>query len=73
MRLETREILDRALQLPAGEKADLIDALLVALDKPDGAIDALWRTEVQDRLAAYTAGTLRAVSLDDVLAKYRRE
>ena len=72
MSIETQEILDRALQLPAIDKARLVDELLSSLDKPDEAIDALWRKEVEDRIQAYKAGNLRAVSLEQVLEKYRK-
>jgi putative addiction module component (TIGR02574 family) len=70
MSTETREILDRAMELPAVEKARLVDQLLSSLDEPDEAIDALWRKEVEDRIRAYQAGKLQSVSLADVLAKY---
>jgi len=72
MSVETSEILDRAMELPALEKARLVDQLLSSLDEPDEAIDALWRKEVEDRIQAYQAGKLRSVSLSDVLAKYRQ-
>ncbi len=72
MSVETQEILDRALKLPAVDKAYLVDELLTSLDKPDEAIDAMWRQEVEDRLKAYKAGNLRAISLEQVLAKYRK-
>jgi putative addiction module component (TIGR02574 family) len=72
MSVETQEILDRALKLPAVDKAYLVDALLTSLDKPDEAIDAMWRQEVEDRLKAYKAGNLRAISLEQVLAQYRK-
>ena len=72
MSTETREILDRALELPAVEKARLVDLLLSSLDEPDETIDALWRKEVEDRIRAYQEGKLRSVSLADVLAKYRK-
>ena len=72
MRVETQEILDRALRLPAVDKARLVDELLTSLDRPDEAIDALWRQEVEDRIKAYNAGNLRAVSLEQILEKYRK-
>ena len=72
MSVETQAILDRALKLPAVDKARLVDELLTSLDKPDEAIDALWRQEVEDRIKAYNAGNLRAVSLEQVLEKYRK-
>ena len=59
MSVETQEILDRALKLSAVEKAHLVDELLSSLDKPDEAIDALWRKEVEDRITAYQTGHLK--------------
>ena len=70
MSIETRDILDLAMGLPAVEKARLVDQLLSSLDEPDEAIDALWRKEFEDRIQAYRAGQLKSVSLADVLAKY---
>jgi putative addiction module component (TIGR02574 family) len=72
MSVETQEILDRALGLPAVEKARIVDELLSSLNQPDEAIDALWRKEVEDRITAYNVGTLKSVSLDEVLSKYRK-
>lgn len=72
MGAETKEIRNRALELPAVEKARLVDELLSSLDEADEAIDALWRNEVEDRIEAYRAGKLQSVSLADVLAKYRK-
>jgi len=69
---EAQDILDRALKLAAVDKARLVDKLLSSLDKPDEAMDALWRKEVEDRLEAYRAGSQRAVLLEQVLAQYRR-
>jgi putative addiction module component (TIGR02574 family) len=72
MSAEIKEIRNRALELPAVEKARLIDELLSSLDEPDETIDALWRKEVEDRVEAYRAGKLQSVSLSEVLAKYRQ-
>ena len=71
MSTDTQEIIDRALSLPPADKALVVDKLLSSLDQPDEAIDALWRKEVEDRIMAYNEGTLKSVSLEEVLAKYR--
>lgn len=72
MSTESQEILERALGLPAADKAHIADELLTSLDLPDEAIDAVWRKEVEDRIQAYRAGALKSVSLEEVLAKYRK-
>ena len=67
----TQVIVEQASQLFANEKIELIDALLASVDKPDVEIDALWAKEAEDRLAAYSAGTIKTLDLNQVLAKYR--
>ena len=37
----------------------------------DEAIDVLWRKELKDRINAYSEGSLKSVSLEEVVAKYR--
>lgn len=69
---QNQNILDEALRLPATERASLADRLLASLDKPDEAVDELWREEIQARIASYEAGRLEAVPLDRVVKKYRK-
>ena len=72
MAVNSQEILKEALTLPFKERATLVDDLLASLDQPDEEIDILWRKEVEDRIAAYKAGKMKVVSLDEVLSKYRK-
>jgi len=64
-------ILRKALTLSPAEKAQLIDKLIFSLDKPDKEIDELWAKEAEDRIDAYNQGKVKAVSLENVLQKYR--
>ena len=70
--MTTEQIISQALSLPPADKARVVDELLSSLDQPDEVIDALWRKEVEDRIAAYNSGSLKSVSLEEALAKYRR-
>lgn len=65
------EILKDALNLRPAEKADLIDKLLSSLDNPDKEIDALWAKEAEARIEAYDQGKIKALTLKEVLEKYR--
>ena len=67
----SKEILDKAILLSPAEKAELVDQLILTLDKPDKKLDKLWAEEAESRLAEYKRGDLRAVSLEEVLAKYK--
>jgi hypothetical protein len=49
----------------------VVDDLLTSLDESDPGIDRLWAKEAEDRLAAYHRGEIKAVPLQEVLAKYR--
>ena len=72
MTTETKDILSKALNLPPAEKAHLVDCLLSSLDKPDEAVDALWKKEVEERIQAHQSGEMQSVSLEQVLAKYQK-
>ena len=64
-------LLKEALTLNPFQKAQLIDKLISSLDKSDKEIDELWAKEAEDRIEAYNAGKMKAVSLEKVLQKYR--
>lgn len=65
----TKRVLDMAMELHPDDRAILIDELLASLEPPDPTIDDAWAREVEERLAAYREGKLRAVPADDVLRK----
>lgn len=71
MKPRSKEVLKEALDLPPVERAALIDQLLSSLDKPDEAVDEVWRKEVDARLRAYRSGAAQTVSAEDILAEYR--
>lgn len=66
-----KDILKEAIQLEPTEKVKLVDQLITSLDKPDKDIDKLWAEEAESRLDAYKQGKLKAVSLEEVLSKYK--
>lgn len=65
------DILKEALMLSPSEKAQLIDKLISTLDKSDKEIDVLWSKEAEDRIDAYDQGKIKAISLENILKKYR--
>ncbi|HMB98400.1 MAG TPA: addiction module protein [Balneolaceae bacterium] len=67
------DLLKEALLLEPKEKANLIEALMISLDTPDEAIDALWKQECERRIDAYGQGDLKAVTLQEAFAKYKTE
>ena len=71
MKSESKDLLKEALALPPVQRAALADQLLTSLDKPDEAIDNLWREEIAARLRAYRSGTADTIPAEEVLAEYR--
>ena len=67
----TKSLSRQARQLTPAERLELVDDLLASLDESDSKLDALWAKEAEDRLAAYRRGEIKAVPLQEVLAKYR--
>ena len=66
-----KKALEEAISLDPADRAKLVDQLIHSLDKPDAELDRLWAEEAESRLAAYKSGELKAVSIEEVLAKYK--
>ena len=60
----------QARNLSPDERMELVDDILASVDEPDPTVDRLWAKEAEDRLAAYRRGEIKAVPLQEVLAKY---
>ena len=65
----TETLLWQAINLPATDRAALIDGLIISLDKPDPELDALWLKEAEDRMLAYRSGVLEAVDAEQVFSE----
>jgi putative addiction module component (TIGR02574 family) len=68
-----QELGREARKLSPAERIRLVDEILSSLDQTDRSLDASWAAEVEDRIAAYRRGEIRAVELSEVLSKYNRE
>lgn len=60
------------MQLSSLDRAALVEGLIASLDKPDPALDALWLKEAEDRIAAYQAGELAAIDVEEAFAELGR-
>jgi putative addiction module component (TIGR02574 family) len=67
----TKTLIIQARKLSPSQRLQLVDEILASLDEPDPNIDRLWAKEAEDRLAAYRRGEIKAIPLEQVLAKYR--
>jgi putative addiction module component (TIGR02574 family) len=66
------DIFAQALVLSPLDRAALVEKLLASLDQPDSAIDKLWAKEAEDRIDAYEAGEMEAISAEEVFKKYEK-
>ncbi|MBI3580644.1 MAG: addiction module protein [Nitrospinae bacterium] len=65
------ELAKKIKSLPDEEKIELVDSILLQLDKPDPAIDRIWADEARKRWQAHKLGKIEAVPYDQVMNKYR--
>ena len=66
-----KELAKKIKTLPDIEKIELVDSILMQLDRPDPEIDRVWADEARKRWQAYKAGKLKTVSYRQVMEKYR--
>jgi putative addiction module component (TIGR02574 family) len=67
----TGELAEKIKSLPDTEKIELVDSILMQLDKPDPEIDRIWADEARKRWMAYKAGKVETVSYEQVMDKHR--
>jgi len=65
------ELAAKVSALPDTDKIQLVDSILMQLDKPDPEIDRIWGEQSRKRWQAYKMGTLGTASYEQVMDKYR--
>jgi putative addiction module component (TIGR02574 family) len=63
-------IKEEALALKPIEKLQLIDELLLSLDKPNKDFDEIWAEEVEKRIDAYDKGQILNIEAKEVFKRY---
>ena len=66
----SKELSAKIKTLPDNEKIELVDSILMQLDKPDPEIDSIWAEEAKKRWEAYTTGKVETVSYRQVMKKH---
>ena len=67
----SEELAVKIKALPDIEKIELVDSILMQLDRPDPGIDRIWADEARKRWQAYKLGKLETASYKEVMDKYR--
>lgn len=70
MATKNKELEAKIRALPDNAKLELVDSILMQLDKPDPEIDRIWAEEARNRWKAYKAGKVETVSYEQVMKKY---
>lgn len=66
----SEELAAKIKALPDNEKIELVDSILMQLDKPDPEIDRIWADEARKRWLAYKDGKVKTVSYAAAMAQY---
>lgn len=72
MTAEAKRLFELAMALAPVDRLGLIDNLISSLDRADEKVDAVWREEIERRLAAYESGRAGTLSLDEVMSRLRQ-
>jgi hypothetical protein len=72
MTRRTREVVEEIKSLPDTEKLEVVDSILLDLDRPDPELDRVWADEARSRWQAYREGRAKHVSYADVMDKHQR-
>lgn len=64
--MNSKEILEKVLELKPDERFSVVEGIIKSLDEPDAALDNLWAEEAEKRLEAYRSGKLATVPFDEV-------
>jgi putative addiction module component (TIGR02574 family) len=73
MSLTLDGVLQDAMTLPEADRWQLVEALMVSLEKEPAMPDDSWREEIHRRWAEYKAGSLATYSWDEVKSYARNQ
>ncbi len=71
MKTISEELAVKIKSLQDIEKIELVDSILMQLDKPDPEIDRIWADEARKRWQTYKLGKLETVPYAQIMDKYR--
>jgi len=73
MTAQTKQVLEKAIDLPPVERAELVEQILSSFNfSSRDEIDALWAKEAEDRIDAYDQGKIKATPASQVFEKINR-
>lgn len=67
--MDTKSIIDNALNLSPAERLIIIETLSKSLSEPNLDIEKYWKKEVEQRYAAYLDGKVKSIPYEEILKK----
>jgi putative addiction module component (TIGR02574 family) len=64
--MNSKQILENALNLKPQDKIGIIEGLLNSLDEPDKTINEIWAIEAEKRVRAYREGKLKGIEFSEI-------
>jgi hypothetical protein len=69
--MDSKTILNEALQLRPAERLLLIEWLTESLSKPDAEIEQIWLEESEKRYQFLKEGKMKTIPLDEIINRYK--
>ena len=69
--MDSKEILNEALNLRPAERLLLIEWLTRSLNVPNEKVELIWAEEVEKRYQALRAGKLKTIPLEEIVKRYK--
>lgn len=74
MTIQMQDVLEKAVELPPIDRAELVEGILSSFDSSSSAeIDAAWAQEAEDRIDAYDRGEITALPASLVFEKIEKK
>ena len=71
---EAKILIEKARNLAAADREDILEAMLASLrQEPAADADQAWRDLLDERLAALDRGEIETLDFDEAVAKLRRK
>jgi putative addiction module component (TIGR02574 family) len=69
--MDSKSILNEALQLRPAERLLLIELLTKSLNRPNEKIEQIWAEESEKRYSALKEGKVKTIPLDEIAQRYK--
>ncbi len=69
--MDSKAILDKALQLKPAERLLLLEMLAKSLNNPDAKSEEIWKKEAEERVKYLKEGKVKTITLEEIKTRYK--